>query len=1011
MNNCFSRLCPLALGCGGMVSAVFQPAQAGVSPYPDWAKTASVWILTTSAGANLPAGRTVENFPVLVRLDQDFFPFAQAKPDGSDLRISSAVGERLPYEVESWDPAAGTANIWVLVPQIRGQDQQELRLHWGQPHAASASDGLSVFGVTNGFAGVWHLGETLRDATGQSALENAGTTPTAGPIGPARHLAHGQGLCGGEQLQHFPVGHQPHTSEAWLRAERPNGRVFGWGNEKAQGKVVMQFRSPPHIAVDAYFSDANAESTNRLPMAEWLHVAHTYENGEARIYVNGTLAGRSRRRASPLNIRRPARLYLGGWYRDYDFAGDLDEVRLSTVARSEDWMRLTYENQKPLGTLVGLIVTPGRSFSVAPTAATVREGQTLTCTAEAGGARKIYWKLIRAGHESVLAVDRRHFAFSPGRVSGHDAVTLRCEAVYADDVKTADIPVQVLEAVPEPSFRLTGPRRWDGRRPIAVEIHDLNAAAMTASGAPPGICRWEIDGIAVSREEAPGQLRLRRAHQSGALTIRATIDNGGAPTTRSMTIQVREPRQDPWVPRTPEREEMPVDHQFFARDPSGFGTVFCRGTLQQSADRVFLRVSADGQPYQSLSQPMSRDRTFTLAVKLQAGLIHYQAEFGYVQNGQEHVLHTATDLVCGDALILQGQSNAVATDWGEGDPQDRSEWIRTFGSMTGGPEHIGGWGNAVRRNPENEQFQIGYWGMELGRRWVEQHRMPLCLINGAVGGTRIDQHQPNRSDREDAQTIYGRLLWRVRQARLTHGIRGLFWYQGENDQGADGPTGGFGWETYRRFYMDLTAAWKQDFPNLQHFYVFQIWPKACAMGFDGSDNRLREVQRQLPSAVSHLHLMSTLGIDPPGGCHYPAAGYRALAELVAPLLERDILGKRFDHPITPPNVREVCFASAARNELLLVFDQPMQWDPAVCSQFFLDGQRGLVASGQAEGNTLRLKLTTPQQALRLTYLDGATWKHPHVLRGQSGIAALTFCDVAIGVNTVRPGSNKRQNLP
>ena len=44
----------------------------------------------------------------------------------------------------------------------------------------------------------------------------------------------------------------------------------------------------------------------------------------------------------------------------------------------------------------------------------------------------------------------------------------------------------------------------------------------------------------------------------------------------------------------------------------------------------------------------------------------------------------------------------------------------------------------------------------------------------------------------------GRLM---KEAGLTHGIRGIFWHQGENDQGADGPSGGYGWETYRSFFI------------------------------------------------------------------------------------------------------------------------------------------------------------------------------------------------------------------
>ncbi|WP_145234705.1 hypothetical protein [Urbifossiella limnaea] len=38
--------------------------------------------------------------------------------------------------------------------------------------------------------------------------------------------------------------------------------------------------------------------------------------------------------------------------------------------------------------------------------------------------------------------------------------------------------------------------------------------------------------------------------------------------------------------------------------------------------------------------------------------------------------------------------------------------------------------------------------------------------------------------------------------------------------------------------------------------------------------------------------MSTLGIDPPGGCHFPAAGYAEFACLVAPLVERDFYRKK-----------------------------------------------------------------------------------------------------------------------
>jgi len=125
----------------------------------------------------------------------------------------------------------------------------------------------------------------------------------------------------------------------------------------------------------------------------------------------------------------------------------------------------------------------------------------------------------------------------------------------------------------------------------------------------------------------------------------------------------------------------------------------------------------------------------------------------------------------------------------------RNVWIRSFGSMSGDPEGVRVWGDAVHRSRDGEKLQIGYWGMELARRLVANQRIPIRILNGAVGGTRIDQHQRNPDNPQDLTTIYGRLLWRVSEAKLTHGIRAILWHQGENDQGADGPTGGYGWET------------------------------------------------------------------------------------------------------------------------------------------------------------------------------------------------------------------------
>ena len=973
--------------------------RTGPSPDSAWKHSGSVHVDTTPEGANLPASALVRDFPLLVRLDREFLDFSEAQPNGADLRVATATGERLAFQIEEWDAARGTASVWVRVPAIRGNERQEIRLHWGKADAVSESSGAAVFNESNGYLSVWHLNSPVKDEVGTLKTKDEGTTASVGTIGAGRHFAGGQGLFGGEQIAGYPVGSAAHTSEAWLRPEKVNTTALAWGNEQAQGKVVMQFRSPPHINLDCYFSDGNVRSRSRLTNSQWVHVVHTYAKGDSRVYVNGVLDGAATSRATPLAIRSPARLWIGGWYGNYDFVGDMDEVRVSRVARSADWVRLQFENQKPLQTAVGVVMRPGAAFSVTPPHATVREGQSATFVAEAGGAAKVFWTLKAEGREDVVAVDRFQFTLEAGRVTGRKTAVLQFKAVYPTGVKTRDIPITVEEDIPDPAFTLKAPAAWDGRTAIEVVPKVSNLKAMQAKGAGELKTEWNVSPFAVIKEVAPGRLILKRAQNSGQLTVTATISNGGKPVTRSVNLTVKEPKRDAWVARTPARDEQPEEGQFYARDDRNEGTLHCNGTLAEPADSVFLRLFADGSLVKTERKKPGADRSYAFAVKLKPGLIRYRVEFGTTAGGRETVRHTAGNLVCGDAFIIDGQSNALATDTGEKSPPETNEWIRSYGRPSGDPkENVGNlWCNPVWKAEQGERAELGWWGMELAKRLVESQRVPIFIVNGAVGGTRIDQHQRNPANPADLDSIYGRMLWRVRQAKLTHGIRGILWHQGESDQGSDGPTGGFGWETYQQLFVDMAAGWKQDFPNVRHYYVFQIWPDSCSMGGrEGSGDRLRERQRTLPQLFSNLSVMSTLGIRPPGGCHFPLVGWAEFARLIQPLIERDHYGKVPVTSITPPNLRRASRVGGVPGTIALEFDQPVVWTEALAGQFYLDGEKGRVVSGRAAGNVLTLTLKGSAAVKQVTYLKEAAWNQELLLLGENGLAALTFCEVPVG---------------
>ena len=617
------RYFPASVGILFAAASILLVVNSAFATYTEWKHSGSIYILTTPE-RDLPASAAVKEFPLLVRLHRDHFPFSEAAEGGRDIRFSAA-GKPLAYEIDQWDKEAGTASIWVRIPSIRGNDRQEIKIHWGNAGAEDAADGKAVFNASNGYIGVWHLGHEVRDVVGTLDSEDRETTKTTGMIGGARYFAwNGKAavFCG-DDIQTLPSGGASHSTQAWFRPEAPHNpyaTIVGWGIQQGQGKVTMTYRSPPRISMDCYNSSGTVGAEIPGRAKGWAHAVHTFENDQAVLYINGKKQA-TRDGGPPLAVPRPARMWIGNWYNDgkYYFTGTIDEVRISGVARSAAWVRLEYENQKPMQTLVGPVVQDGAEFSLSPTRVEMNEGETVDLAAEAGGAQKIYWSKVQGDEESVIATDRFNIPFDAGRVTGDQAFKIRFDAVYADGVRSVEIPVTVKETVPEPEFALIAPADWDGRKTIEIQPEIKNLEAMQQAGVGELDYRWEVSGLATLKDEEPGKLVLSRAQNSGRMTVTLGLSNGGPAIMASTDVAVQEPETDAWVPWVPGDREMPAEGQFYARDDTGQGTLHCKGLLEKKADDVFLRVFADGKKYAEESKTPGKDGTYCFAIKLESG--------------------------------------------------------------------------------------------------------------------------------------------------------------------------------------------------------------------------------------------------------------------------------------------------------------------------------------------------------------------------------------------------------
>jgi len=977
----------------------FKDYTASVQTFAAWAHSGSLFIDTTASGANVPG--LVTDFPLLLRFNSNNFNFAQAQGDGRDIRFTTAAGAALPYQIEQWDAAGGKAAVWVKIPTIAGNSTQEIVMYWGKSGVSTLSSGSGVFNSTNGYASVHHMGDTLADVIGTTTPTNINTTATNGLIGRARSFTAGQGVQCGTSITGLPSGAGPFSTGVWIRTSTFGKVVLGWGAQAGQSKVVMNLASPPRINMDCFFGGANINGTAPIPPSEWSHVVHTFQGNSTTLYVNGVLDTSTG--GGAMTIPTTSRFDIGGFVPTdgYSFVGDMDEVRISNVVRSADWVKLEYENQKPLQTLVGGIVPSGSDFSVSPTSVTMNEAASTTLTAQAGGARKVYWIYKKNGQEIVLATDQLTLNYTSSRISADDSAVIQFKAVFAGDTQTIDVPLTVLDTVPDPAFTLVpSTTQWDGRQTMTVTANISNLAAMQAAGFGTLNYKWSVNGVAVIKQATNGTLTLTRSQGSGPMTVSLTIDNGGTPVSNSVAIQVQEPASDPWLQRTPDANEKPVPKQFFARDPgTGLGTIHYRGT-QAGATEVYLKVfttdTGSDVPYATHRQaPVGG--AYSFAAPIAAGKVTYKVSYGTTSGGIDSApLATVTDLVCGDAFIIEGQSNALATDnSAPNDTTTNNKWVRTYGLTSG-------WGYAISKGND---LQLGLWGWYLANRLVLNNNMPVCIINGAAGGTRIDQHRPNPAGRGTAgslYSIYANLYNRVVGARLTHGIRGLFWHQGEQNQGSGGIDPDYDYKFYQQYFVDISAAWKQDFPNLRNYYLFQIWPAAC--GDTSRNDQLREVQRTLPRLYSNMKIMSTHGIVPGSSCHYTPAGYQVFSDRIGPLVEQDVYGYVPPGPMTAPNLRQAYFTTPAKTEIALVFDQNVAWSPGAPTMLFLANSAGAtsgsVSSGSATGNTVKLLVSGASSAATITYLKGlVSWQQSNLLYGYNGVAALTFADVAIGTLT------------
>jgi len=293
----------------------------------------------------------LSNFPVLIDVtDSDVA--SKAKPNGDDIIFVESQGSKLHHEIELYENGTGHLVAWVNVPLLSSTSDTKLYLYYGNPNATSQENSSAVW--DSDFVMVQHMeesAETLYDSTSNG---NDGTV--YGDVGgESAGMIDGAGAFDANGYIKVPEGFLPNSSitlELWLKPSSSSPTVWtkfvNTGPETTKGISGGQASKTTDLWYLTLTWDSKTKKFKTGQFASgytWNHLAITWDGEYCYAYLNGEEIQDDQITGSPDWADKP--LYLGSNLRGRElFDGFLDEIRVSNISRSTDWIHTGYVNQE-----------------------------------------------------------------------------------------------------------------------------------------------------------------------------------------------------------------------------------------------------------------------------------------------------------------------------------------------------------------------------------------------------------------------------------------------------------------------------------------------------------------------------------------------------------------------------------------------------------------------------------------------------------------------------------------
>jgi len=261
----------------------------------------------------------------------------------------------LPFEQENYSPSTGAIVYWVKLPTVSHTVDTVFYLFYGNSSISANQSNKTVVWDTN-YKGVWHLpnGSNLSGADSTSNASNLtnnnSTAATSGQIDGAASFNGSNNYLSNTSLS-IPAGSSI-TISFWNYVTSSNvqpSAAFTIGGSDNPNRISAH---APWSDGTLYWDFGNYSGGGRIStsyssyVGSWTHVVLEYNaaNTTHYIYLNGSLAASNVNSSAPQNAQTG--IDIGAWpSSSYYHRGSIDEFRVSTIARSADWIATEYKNQ------------------------------------------------------------------------------------------------------------------------------------------------------------------------------------------------------------------------------------------------------------------------------------------------------------------------------------------------------------------------------------------------------------------------------------------------------------------------------------------------------------------------------------------------------------------------------------------------------------------------------------------------------------------------------------------